>query len=371
MFRSQVIKCYELPYCTLEILAPDQFRLSIESLDQALEPTFELSSDHAQLLPLAKTLQQYWQSVTPPVTDQQEREPLYPVPFLVNDQSYLPKLSWGQLADLVKIFELYQTDLKKNPTAKRNCQKYIVSFTLLLSLGIIGGVITRVNINRQSLPTAIQPSQSPSKQATSASPSAAQKVLSVSPAQLLAKKQLKLSKSLEALEQLSPPSSVTAPSAKLSRNLPKLTPPKPIPEPPVTSPQQQLPVATFPEANHLRKPVNVTPTPQPETLFDQTPQLAEIRNYFQSRWEPPANLKQDLEYQMIINANGSLEKITPLGRVAQTHWSTLPLPQANQHFVSPSPRQAKQKIRLVLRANGQINTFLIRAKAISGSTLVH
>jgi len=65
---------------------------------------------------------------------------------------------------------------------------------------------------------------------------------------------------------------------------------------------------------------------------------------------------------MIINANGSLDKIIPLGKVAQTHLSALPLPQAHQHFISASPTEAKQKIRLVLRPNGQINTFLISAK---------
>lgn len=362
MFRSQVIKCYELPYCSLEILAPNQFRLIIESLDQAYEPTFELSSDRAQLLPLANTLQQYWQSVAPPPTHQQEREPLYSVPFIVNDQSYAPKLSWSQLSDLVKILERYQTDLKKNPAAKRNHQKYIVSFTLLILFGMVGGLIARVKTDRQSLQTALPPSQSSPGQTTPSSATASQTTSSLSPLKGVSKKQLKLSESLVQLEQLSPPSSITSPSLQLSRDLSNLTPPKSTPELAVTSSKQEMPVSVFPSANQPRKPLNFTPAPQSETLFDQTPQVAEVRNYFQSRWEPPVNLKQDLEYQIILNANGSLEKIIPLGRVAETHLSTLPLPQANQHFVSASPTQANQKMRLVFRSNGQINTFLISAK---------
>jgi len=354
MFRSQVIKCYELPYCTLEILAQDRFRLIIESLDQAYEPAFELSSDRAQLLPLANTLQQYWQSVTPPATYQQERESLYPIHFIVQDQSYRPNLSWGQLSDLVKILERYQTDLKKNPTAKSNHQKYIVSFTLLILFGMVGGMIARVKMDRQSLQIALQSSQSSPGQTTPSSTTASQTTSSLSPLKGVSKKQLKLSESLVQLEQLSPPSSITSPSLQDTGDFPNLTPPQPTSELAVTP--------TFPAANQPRKPVNFSSAPHSETLFDQTPQVAEVRNYFQSRWEPPVNLKQDLEYQIILNANGSLEKIIPLGRVAETHLSTLPLPQANQHFVSASPTQANQKMRLVFRSNGQINTFLISAK---------
>jgi len=269
MFRSQVIKCYELPYCTLDILTQNRFRLIIESLDQALEPTFELSSDRAQLLPLANTLQQYWQSVTPPATYQQEREPLYPIHFMIHEQSFRPKLSWEQLSDLVKILELYQTDLKKNPTLNRNHQAYRVSFIGLVLLAIIGSLLTRVKMDSQSLSTEIQPSPSSPEQTTPSSTTPSETTPPFSPLKHVSKKQLKLSESLEQLEQLSPPPSVITPSTTISRDFPNLQPPTPIPESPVTPPNQQLPITTFPEASHSRKPVNFTPTPQPETLFDQ------------------------------------------------------------------------------------------------------
>ncbi|NBD32786.1 MAG: hypothetical protein GVY17_07445 [Cyanobacteria bacterium] len=361
MFRSQVIKCYELPYCTLEILAPNQFRLIIESLDQAYEPTFELSSDRAALIPLAQTLQKHWQSVTPPTTNQQERQPFYPVPFIVDDQSYAPQLSWGQLSDLVKILDAYQTDLQHHPTFPRHLQKYRVSLIVLIVLGIMGGVIARLKLDRQSFQTALPPSQSSPEQTTPTSP-LSQTTPSLSASQGVSQKQLKLSESLEQLEQLSPPPAVTTPSTPLSGDIPNLPPPQPLPEPTVTPPKPPLPTVTFPEANHPRKQVKSIPKPQPETLFDQTPQVAEIRNYFQSRWEPPANLEQDLEYQMVISGNGALEEIIPLGRAAEKHLSTLPLPQLHQRFVSASPTKANQKIRLVFRPNGQINTFFISGK---------
>ena len=156
MFRSQVIKCYELPYCTLEILTPDRFRLLIESLDQDSEPTFQLSSDRAQLIPLAQTLKEYQQSLAPPRHQSQEKQAIYPVHFVIKDQSYSPQLTWGQLSDVVKILEQYQTDLQNNPHFNPKTRKYLLSLPLL----ILAVVMTTLKLASPPSTTTVKPSPS-------------------------------------------------------------------------------------------------------------------------------------------------------------------------------------------------------------------
>ncbi|MDR9402428.1 MAG: hypothetical protein RI580_03215, partial [Halothece sp. Uz-M2-17] len=166
---------------------------------------------------------------------------------------------------------------------------------------------------------------------------------------------LKLSDSLQKLDQLSPPSPITTPSPANGRDFPAPPPPKPIPDsisPPPTPQFQDL-------DNRFSKQTNLRAKPEPHTLFDETPQLAEVRTYFQSRWNPPENLNQDIEYQLIISPDGLLETVIPFGTTAQTYFTQLPFPALNQPFVSASPSQTSQKIRLVFRPSGQIKTFLV------------
>ncbi|AFZ43770.1 hypothetical protein PCC7418_1584 [Halothece sp. PCC 7418] len=355
MFRSQVIKCYELPYCTLEILRQDRFRLVIESFDLNSEPTFQISSDRAHLISLAQTVQKQLQSVHPPGHQPLDKQPAYPVHWVIEDQSYSTQLSWGQLSDLAKILDQYQTDVEKNPSFNGNTQKYMISLIALLFI-IMGGIIARAKIHPQPLKTEVQSSSvSPPENSTaSSSATASETPPTLSPLPPSPKRKLKLSDSLAKLDQLSPPASITIPTPVLT-DRPSLPPPQPIPDPISPPPQPQFQESDIP----ARKQVNLPTKPQPETLFDHTPQVAQIRKYFQSRWNPPENLKQDIEYQMIINSNGSLEKIIPLGTVAQNYVSLLPFPKLNQDFVSASPTQTQQNIRLVFRPSGQVETFLI------------
>jgi len=367
MFRSQVIKCYELPYCTLAIFANNRFCLLIENLDPVNQSSVKLNSDRAQLTQLINTLQQQFPS-TQPATPQQETQPLYPVTLPNNEQSKTTHLSWRQLCDLRKILHQYQTDLVNNNLVKAQKTKRFWGLLSLFLLLIIGGIITRVKWQLgSSTPTSTatesllpNPNSSPQNSVdTNPSPPPSK------PSQSL---NLQLSDSLKPLDELSPPTSVDPPSSQdlvPSQSLPsKSNPPKPMPSQRKSKNPPSLTVPEFPSLQSKPTPKQTSP-PQAETLFDQPQQVAEVRQYFQSQWKPPETLNQDLEYQLLIKANGSLQSLVPLGNASQTHLSSIPLPQANEPFVSSSP--TNQKIRLVLGSNGDIQTFPLPTNARSSA----
>ncbi|WP_267384445.1 DUF4335 domain-containing protein [Cyanobacterium sp. uoEpiScrs1] len=101
----------------------------------------------------------------------------------------------------------------------------------------------------------------------------------------------------------------------------------------------------------------VQPTPQ-KTLLDATPQVAEVRQYFQQHWQPPKNLSQTLEYRLIVQPDGSLKKVIPLGKAATMYYSKAFIPTPGSIFVSSLDTSENQTIRLVLSPNGNVKTFL-------------
>ncbi|HEY9644148.1 MAG TPA: DUF4335 domain-containing protein [Coleofasciculaceae cyanobacterium] len=96
------------------------------------------------------------------------------------------------------------------------------------------------------------------------------------------------------------------------------------------------------------------------TAFDAIPQVAEVRNYFQRSWQPPQGLTQTLEYRLTLNADGSLQRILPLGQSAATFLDRTNMPLTNEPFVSPVENGGNPEIRLVLGQDGRVQTFLER-----------
>jgi len=94
------------------------------------------------------------------------------------------------------------------------------------------------------------------------------------------------------------------------------------------------------------------------TAFDAIPQVAEVRNYFQQSWKPPEGLTQTLEYRLMLNADGSLQRIMPLGQAAATFLDRTNMPLLNEPFVSPVESGGTPQIRLVLGQDGKVQTFL-------------
>jgi hypothetical protein len=99
-----------------------------------------------------------------------------------------------------------------------------------------------------------------------------------------------------------------------------------------------------------------------ETAFDTIPQVAEVRSYFQQRWQPPKGLKQTLQYTLILNADGSIRGSLPRSQAAETYIDRTPIPLANEPFVSSVEDGGNPKIRVVLDPNGDVETFLESSK---------
>jgi len=100
------------------------------------------------------------------------------------------------------------------------------------------------------------------------------------------------------------------------------------------------------------------PATQQPTLFDTVPQVAEVRDYVVSRWQPTPPPPKTLEYRVKINTNGSLGNVEPLGASAQQYLDKVPLPSGQDPFVSRVGSGPTPNVRLVLYPDGTVQTFL-------------
>ncbi|MEG4804194.1 DUF4335 domain-containing protein [Microcoleus sp. ARI1-B5] len=94
------------------------------------------------------------------------------------------------------------------------------------------------------------------------------------------------------------------------------------------------------------------------TLFDTIPQVSEARTYFEERWKPPEGMEQTLEYSLLIDENGSIQTIVPMGKAAADYIDRASMPLVGEPFVSAVSNGKNPKIRVVLRPNGRVQTFL-------------
>lgn len=153
--------------------------------------------------------------------------------------------------------------------------------------------------------------------------------------------------------QASVPSPLTTPPP-----LPKLPPLDAIP--PADIAQQGAPLANARNASaasDLRASESAA-SPGNTTLFDNIPQVAEVRSYFQKRWQPPSGLSQTLEYSLTLNADGSIQRIIPLGKAAGDFIDRTDIPLPGEPFVSAIDGGRNPSIRLVLTPDGKVSTFL-------------
>ncbi|ERN41650.1 hypothetical protein KR51_00017280 [Rubidibacter lacunae KORDI 51-2] len=95
----------------------------------------------------------------------------------------------------------------------------------------------------------------------------------------------------------------------------------------------------------------------PAAASESIATAGEVRAYFQSRWQPPNDLNSTLEYRLILDANGALERAIALGTDSQAFQSAAQLPPVGTQFASPTPGQ-RATVRLVLTPDGSVRTFL-------------
>lgn len=99
-------------------------------------------------------------------------------------------------------------------------------------------------------------------------------------------------------------------------------------------------------------------TTGPKETSVQPDQLQAIQTFFADRWQPPADLKQSLEYRLYLNSDGSVERVVPLGKAAQLYLSKTNIPVKGESFVSLRPQAQKSVIRLLLNPDGGVKTFI-------------
>lgn len=97
-------------------------------------------------------------------------------------------------------------------------------------------------------------------------------------------------------------------------------------------------------------------------LSDSIPQVAEVRSYFQQRWKPPSGLTQTLEYSLSLNADGSIQRIIPLGQAAGKYIDGTGIPLPGEPFVSSVDGNRTPIIRVVFTPEGKVDTFLEQVK---------
>jgi len=72
------------------------------------------------------------------------------------------------------------------------------------------------------------------------------------------------------------------------------------------------------------------------------------------RWEPPSSLKQNLEYSLVLDVDGSIERIEPLGQAARNYVDQNNALKVNALF----PEMAKILEFSSSNPDGQVQTFL-------------
>ncbi|NEO97902.1 MAG: DUF4335 domain-containing protein [Symploca sp. SIO2E9] len=117
-------------------------------------------------------------------------------------------------------------------------------------------------------------------------------------------------------------------------------------------------VLESPESVSVNNVNNIDSPAENNNLFDNIPQVAEVRKYLQQRWEPPSELEKTLEYSLFLNADGSIQKIIPLGKTAGEYIDQMDLPLVGEPFVSAVDKESNPRIRVVLSPDGQVQTFL-------------
>jgi Domain of unknown function (DUF4335) len=158
-----------------------------------------------------------------------------------------------------------------------------------------------------------------------------------------------------------PPTQVPRPSAPIAppplNGLPSL---KPSPSPGAASTDQVASNSRSAGAAADQNPSESAQANKPANskLADAIPQVAEARSYLQQRWKPPTNLTQNLEYYLLLNSDGSIKRIEPLGNAAARSIDITGIPVPGDAFVSGVTGGGNPKIRAVFNKDGTVATFL-------------
>ena len=106
---------------------------------------------------------------------------------------------------------------------------------------------------------------------------------------------------------------------------------------------------------------NLAGTPDPITSQENksydTPQVAEARKYLQSKWRPPADFTQTLEYSVTLEVDGTIQRILPLNQAAREYIDNTGMPEIGKPLVSSNKAGKTLRIRVVYSPDGKVKTF--------------
>lgn len=91
---------------------------------------------------------------------------------------------------------------------------------------------------------------------------------------------------------------------------------------------------------------------------DHNQRVTQVRNSLKERWQPPAGLKQTLEYSVLLNADGTIQRITPLSNSAVDYMNSTNMPLPGTPIVTPIQGGGKTSIHVALSPDGKVNTSL-------------
>lgn len=410
---SSTIHRFTPPTCTLEIIGKKslfsrwissdvlpkfQFKLKFDDPRQTTLKQVTIQGNQQELLQLQTAIQQYIQiqlqssfqiknlQTTPKPEFIRDKIP-YLTPqglmhhelffgFLThNSDRHSIRLGTVQLFDLVTALEAYQTKILASKTKQPQSWQKIIP---------LGGGIATVAISAIAIITVLKPQTQPEIAINNSQPQSFRKIpelneitapstpdISQKPATT------KLGEPLASTKRLPPPPAVETPKPKPN-----------IPDPadyPLSDVARQSgldnsaknkksasinPQAAKSKTTILEKIPTVKTSPQVKTTLsepsqdlavqnssNQSSQAQQVVTYFENRWQPPANLKQSLEYRLLINRNGSITQVTPLGKAAQLYLSQTNIPVNGEAFISPVDKSQPSIIRLLLNPNGKVQVF--------------
>ncbi|HEY9703099.1 MAG TPA: hypothetical protein V6C58_11670 [Allocoleopsis sp.] len=96
-------------------------------------------------------------------------------------------------------------------------------------------------------------------------------------------------------------------------------------------------------------------TPPPNVII---PQVAEVKEYLQTRWKVPYGLNKSIEYILVLDSDGTITQIEALGETAKKYREATNIPAPGDKFVSPLSLGKLPKIRAVFNLDGKVQTFL-------------
>ena len=282
-------------------------------------------------------------------------------------------LSTVQLFDLVTALEACESQIKALPELKQKQFNKIVP----LWGGIAAVVLAAVGVAAILLQSSPVGDVASSKRSRSSevTPQFNDVIAPETPAASRRNPQPKTNESISAAKRLPPPPAVSTPKPKPNipdpadyslsqvgrasglkqpaKNKRKERPESVIPVLPKTTPETdriELQTKLDPELNSAELKSEAAANGNTQSLE------REIEAYFQNKWQPPADLKQSLEYRLYINAKGSIEKVVPLGKASEIYLDRTNIPVQEEAFISPLDRF--QTVRLLLNPDGGVKTLI-------------